>query len=88
MLLDGPTSPTWLRTYARSTEREFCPYVTAVLDRLGAQQMVVGHNNVGPTAKVMCSRRLYMIDVGISSSIGGNMAIFKCHGGRPQVLYE
>ena len=89
-LLHNPNGILWYRGYAEKGERSICPEVAAVLRKLDAKQIVVGHNVV-PEGKprVLCQRSLYMMDVGMSKGyLDTDAAVWKCHRGETQVLTE
>ncbi len=89
-LLHDPNGVLWYRGYAEKAEHKICPDVSAVLRKLGAKQMVVGHNVVpGGKPRVLCQDSLYMMDVGMSVGyLNADPTVWKCQNGQIQILAE
>jgi hypothetical protein len=84
----GPEGPLWVRTLAQDPESEACPQVEASLRLLGATRMVVGHTTQRTgEIQVRCGGRLSVIDTGISSAYGGNLAAWELTDGNARALY-
>lgn len=76
----GENGPTWTRFYDSSKHsEEVCNAVSQVLEKAGAQRMVVGHN-IQERAKgefrvsPVCGGRLILADTAVSSAYGGEMS--------------
>ena len=87
-LLHDADGVLWYRGYAEKGERSFCPDVAAVLGKLKAKQMVVGHNVVSEgKPRVLCQKSLYMMDIGMSMGyLDADATVWKCHHGEIQIL--
>lgn len=84
--MHNPEGVLWYRGYAQKKESAFCPSVANVLERLGAKQMVVGHNVVSKV-KQLCKDTVYMIDVGMSSGVSNAQpTVWTCHQGHIENL--
>ena len=80
----------WLRDNVNSKESNFCPSLESVLSKVGAHQMVVGHNVMpGGKPRAACGERLWMMDVGMSAAyVGAKATVWKCHEGKASVLQD
>ncbi len=85
--LTSDDSPVWTREYGIA-ERVDCAALSAVLTRLGAQRMVVGHTPQPQGITSACDGKLWRIDVGMSSAYGGPIQVLEVIGpsGAPRVL--
>jgi hypothetical protein len=74
--IQGDRSPVWTRLYSNQPGQAACDTLSAVLDDLEVQRMVVGHTVQGTGITAFCGARVWCIDV-------GQAAYYK---GRPEVL--
>jgi hypothetical protein len=72
----GELSPVWNRLYSDAPDQAACDTLSAVLDGLNVERMVVGHTIQDAGITSYCGGRVWCIDVGMA----------KHYGGRPEVL--
>ena len=72
----GDQSPVWSRLYSDQPTQAACDTLSSVLERVGADRMVVGHTAQPTGITSFCGGRVWCIDVGMA-------AYYK---GRPEVL--
>jgi hypothetical protein len=66
LLAAGETGPLWYRGLAQEPEDTFAPKLTAILDRLGARAIVIGHTPVLPgRIDMRFGGRVVQIDTGM-----------------------
>jgi len=79
-------SPTWARNYSDDVDTDDCQELANVLERLGADRMIVGHtvqeNGIGP----LCEGRVWCIDSGISEYYGNKIEVLEITGDEIKVL--
>jgi hypothetical protein len=79
-------SPTWARNYSNEVDSEDCLQLTEVLERLGAERMIVGHTvqdeGIGP----LCEGKVWCIDSGMSEYYGGQVEVLEIDGDQLRVL--
>ena len=84
----APEGPLWTRALARAPDEELARSLAPALERLGAQRVVVGHT---PTPDGRVRTRLdgtvFLIDTGLSESIGGRAAALEVRGESFVALY-
>lgn len=82
--------PLWFRGYARWSDEELAPFVERLLDRYGAQRIVVGHTPSESSRIVRrLDDRLILIDTGMywSSDGPGRASAVEILGGRVREIY-
>jgi hypothetical protein len=79
-------SPTWARNYSDEVDSEDCLQLAEVLERLGAERMIVGHtvqeNGIGP----LCDGKVWCIDSGMSEYYGSRIEVLEIDGDQIRVL--
>jgi hypothetical protein len=80
-----PDSPLWTRRLGKDPTPADCEAVRAVLDRLGARRMVIGHT-VQPHINSTCDGLVWRIDVGLSRHYGGPIEVLAIDGGVVSTL--
>jgi Calcineurin-like phosphoesterase len=79
-------SPTWSRSYSDEVEADDCRQLKEVLERLGAERMIVGHtvqeNGIAP----FCEGKVWCIDFGLSDYYGSNIEVLEISGDLIRVL--
>ena len=84
----GPDGPLWYRGFVVEDEASICGELEKSLAALGAKRMVVGHTTRSDgRIQARCQGRLHVIDVGISSAYGGNLAAWEMTNGDARALY-
>ncbi|MBW2253393.1 MAG: metallophosphoesterase [Deltaproteobacteria bacterium] len=85
----GEDGPLWYRGFVADPEEQACAALGESLRSLNVRRMVVGHTTSrdGKIA-VRCSGRLHVIDVGISSAYGGNLAVWELTEEDAGALYS
>jgi hypothetical protein len=85
--LTSEDSPVWTRAYGLPDAVD-CAALSAVLTRLGAQRMVVGHTVQREGITSACDGKLWRIDVGLAVGYGGPIQVLEVIGapGAPRVL--
>ncbi len=89
-LLMSPEGPLWFRGAARWDETERGAEMAALLDGIGAERMVVGHNPAQDgTIYVRFADRVFLIDTGMLSSYytGGRPSALEIVGGTFIAIY-
>ncbi|MCP4042274.1 MAG: metallophosphatase, partial [Gammaproteobacteria bacterium] len=81
-------APVWDRGFVNDAEEDACPRLKKVLRVLGVSRMVVGHS-VRRDGRILsrCGGRLQVIDVGISTYQGGNLAAWEWLDGDARAIY-
>lgn len=85
----GKHGPVWDRFIARGPEEASCFVLNESLRKVNATRMIVGHT-VQKNGKInyRCKKKLVLIDVGISTYYGGNLAAIRIIDGGPiQEIY-
>jgi hypothetical protein len=80
--------PLWYRGLAQDDEQALAGHLTAVLERLGAKTMVIGHT---PTRGMVLPRfegKVLMIDVGLSAVYGSHPACLVVEGGKQSAMHR
>lgn len=82
----GEDSPVWARVYSREPDPAACDALSAVLEALELERMVVGHTvqNSGITA--FCGGRVWAIDVGMAEAYGGRPEVLEIQGASVRSL--
>eukprot|EP01024_Parvocaulis_polyphysoides_P057666 TRINITY_DN614_c2_g1_i1.p2 TRINITY_DN614_c2_g1~~TRINITY_DN614_c2_g1_i1.p2 ORF type:complete len:187 (+),score=10.76 TRINITY_DN614_c2_g1_i1:322-882(+) len=86
----GESGPFWMRDYVQLKETQICNDVELVVQALGVERIVVGHNIMKKgQIETKCNGLIHFIDVGMSKSYYGNLAVWTCdqHNG-PLALYS
>ena len=84
----GPDGPVWYRGFVVEAEDQVCGELGQSLAAIGASRMVVGHTTRRDgKIESRCDGRLHVIDVGISSAYGGNLAAWEMTNGDARALY-
>jgi hypothetical protein len=76
----GEFSPVWNRLYSDAPDREACDVLAAVLDRLDAERLVVGHTVQDAGITAYCGGRVWCIDVGMAEHYGGRPEVLEIRG--------
>ena len=79
-------NPTWTRWYSDEPDADDCRALGAVLDRLGAERMIVGHTVQDGGITSWCGGRVWCVDVGMSAHYGGEPAALEITGDTVRVL--
>jgi hypothetical protein len=67
-----PDGPLWTRAYGGAVlSSSVCKVLSQVLQRVGAQRMVIGHTVQERGMNAACDEQVYRIDVGLSHYYGG-----------------
>ena len=70
-LMEGPTSPLWMRDYSSDTTMEGCQMLEETLEMAGVTRMIVGHTPQPHGVTSACDKKVWRIDVGMASHYGG-----------------
>ncbi len=76
----GDQSPVWTRLFSDQPDQVACDTLSSVLDRLGAQRMVVGHTVQRTGITAFCGGRVWCIDVGIAAHYRGRTEVLEIRG--------
>jgi hypothetical protein len=87
LLASDGDGPLWFRGLARG-DPALADHLQAVLQRLGARRMVVGHTPTPGLVLPLYEGRLVMIDVGLSKVYGGPPACLVLEEGRAYALHR
>ncbi len=79
-------SPTWTRAYSDEPDADDCAQLAAVLERLGAARMIVGHTVQEKGITDHCDGQVWCIDSGLSTYYGGRIQVLEIVGDRVRVL--
>jgi len=79
-------SPTWTRNYSDEVDTTDCLQLAEVLERLGAERMVVGHTVQENGITPLCDGKVWCIDSGMSEYYGGNIQVLEIQGDQIRVL--
>ena len=84
-----PDGPFWFRGYAKWEESEGSPQIDAILHRLGAEYLVVGHTpRASHSIESRFDDRVFLIDTGMLSSVyRGRPAALEIYRGRFTAIY-
>lgn len=81
-------SPTWARNYSDEVDANDCLQLDEVLQRLGAQRMIVGHtvqeDGIGP----QCGGRVWCVDSGLAEYYGSTIEVLEIDGDEIRVLRQ
>jgi hypothetical protein len=78
--IQGDRSPVWTRLYSNQPGQAACDTLSAVLDDLGVQRMVVGHTVQGTGITAFCGGRVWCIDVGQAAYYKGQPEVLEIRG--------
>lgn len=84
----GCCSPTWTRLYSVDVTDGACDTLDAVLTRLSAKRMIVGHSIQEEGIASHCGGKVWCIDVGMSAAYGGMLQVLQIEGDSVRVLSE
>lgn len=87
-ILDGSSSPQWLRTYSQSPDEAECDTLAEVLHEMGAHRLVMGHTVQKGGISSACGGLAWRIDVGMSAIYGGPVEVLEIVGDSVRVLRE
>jgi len=79
-------SPTWTRDYSDDVDADDCLQLEEVLQRLGAERMIVGHTVQENGITPLCDGKVWCIDSGMSEYYGGRIEVLEIEGGAIRVL--
>ncbi len=82
----GDRSPVWTRLYSAEPTVAACDTLATMLQRLGAERMVVGHTVQRTGITVYCGGRVWCIDVGLAAHYGGCPEVLEIQGERVRSL--
>lgn len=83
-VLTSDESPVWTRAYGIPGQED-CAALDAVLAKLGARRMVVGHTVQQAGITNACGGKLWRIDVGLAAGYGGPIEVLEVSD-SPRVL--
>ncbi len=78
--IQGERSPVWTRLYSDQPGQAACDTLSAVLDELGVQRMVVGHTVQGTGITGFCGGRVWCVDVGQAAYYRGRPEVLEIRG--------
>ncbi len=87
-MIEDEYGPLWYRGLATGNETQLEPMLDAVLDRYGAERVVVGHT---PTQGIVWPRfdgKVILNDVGLAAHYGGHFAFLELRGGQATAHYK
>ena len=84
----GCCSPVWARLYSVDVNDQACDSLSAVLTRLSAKRMVVGHSIQKDGIATYCDGKVWCIDVGMAAVYGGALQVLQIEGDSVAVLSE
>ncbi len=84
----GSDSPVWSRHYSDDVDESDSALLAEVLDRLGAERMIVGHTIQEGGIASYCDGRVWCIDVGMAAHYGGEPKVLEIRGDTVRVLRE
>jgi len=82
----GDRSPVWNRVYSDEPTVAACDTLSSVLERVGAERMVVGHSVQRTGVTSFCGGRVWVIDVGMAAHYGGRTAVLEIQDNRVRGL--
>jgi hypothetical protein len=85
-ILEGSDSPQWTRLYTREPDSLACDVLGKVLERLGAQRIVMGHTIQDGGIAPACDGLAWGIDVGMAAHYGGSAEVLEIVGDSVRVL--
>jgi hypothetical protein len=86
--LDERESVFWSRLYSDEPDAEGCEVLAAVLERLGASRMIVGHTVQDGGITSYCDGLVWCIDVGLSAHYGGDVEVLEIAGDAVRAIRE
>jgi hypothetical protein len=87
-MIEDPYGPLWYRGLATGNEMQLTPMLDAVLQRYGAERVVVGHT---PTQGIVWPRfdgKVILNDVGLAAHYGGHFAFLEFRGDETIAHYK
>ena len=82
----GNRSPVWNRVYSDEPTVAACDTLSSVLERVGAERMVVGHSVQRTGITSFCGGRVWVVDVGMAAHYGGRPAVLEIRDNRVRGL--
>jgi len=82
----GSRSPVWNRLYSDQPDVAACDTLSSVLERVGAERMVVGHSVQRTGITSFCGGRVWVVDVGMATHYGGRPAVLEIRDNRVRSL--
>jgi hypothetical protein len=82
----GNRSPVWNRVYSAEPTVAACDTLSSVLERVGAERMVVGHSVQRTGITSFCGGRVWVVDVGMAAHYGGRPAVLEIQDNRVRGL--
>ncbi|RIB20076.1 Metallo-dependent phosphatase-like protein [Gigaspora rosea] len=79
--------PLWMRKYAEKEDEYIKKMLDEVLEILKVKRMVIGHTPLSNRILSKYNGKVYVIDVGISSYYGGNLAALEIVGDQVKEIY-
>jgi len=80
--------PTWNRLYSDAPGDSASAVLTTVLERLGAERMVMGHTPQDDGITAYCEGRAWCIDTGMAAHYGGTIEVLEIVGDEVRILRE
>jgi len=78
--------PVWTRRYSDAPDTDACATLDEVLERVGAERLVVGHTVQEGGVAAFCDGRVWCIDVGMAAAYGGEPQALEIRGDAVRVL--
>ncbi|MBI4720801.1 MAG: metallophosphoesterase, partial [Chitinivibrionia bacterium] len=82
------SSPVWARTFSLDVDSSDCETLRAVLERLGAKRMIVGHTDSLEGIRSYCDGTAWCIDAGMSRHYGGRPQVLEIRGDSIYIIRE
>ena len=79
-------SPTWTRAFSDEVGDDDCLQLAEVLDRLGAERMVVGHTVQEEGISSHCGGKVWCVDSGLADYYGAKIEVLEIEGDTVRVL--
>jgi hypothetical protein len=83
-----PVGPLWYRGLAQDPEESLAAHVDALLGKHGAKRIVIGHTPTIGTVMQRFGGKVLMIDSGLATYYGGQMACLVIEGGTAYTLHR
>lgn len=82
-VLEGEDSPFWHRAFAMGDDPAACAQLAQMLQRVGAQRLVIGHTVQQRGINSACEGRVWRIDVGLSRYYNGPVQALELRANEP-----
>ncbi|NNE07967.1 MAG: calcineurin [Gemmatimonadetes bacterium] len=84
--LERKDSPVWARQFSDEVGEDDCAELAAVLEKLGAKRMIVGHTPQTKNITPYCAEQVWCIDTGMASHYGGEVCVLEIEGDEVRAL--